>query len=563
MNSELILKMTFNVIGGLGIFLLGMKSMSEGLQTIAGDRLRKLIGMVTNNRFLATGVGTLVTCVIQSSSITTVLVVGFVNGGLMTLRQAIGVIMGANIGTTITGWILVLNIGKYGLPMLGAAAFLYLFSKNEKSRYLGMTIMGIGMVFFGLELMKDGFKPIRSIPEFEEWFHLFSADTYFGVLKCAMVGCILTLIVQSSSATLGITMGLASTGVIQFETAAALVLGENIGTTITAFLASLGTTINARRAAYAHIVFNVLGVLWITALFPVYLIGVRKFLGFEPNAMLLVNGIETFPHVQAGIAFVHTGFNVINTLLFLPLVPFLAKLLLTVIPDKQYTETSHLTHFDGLMLDTPVVAIEQAAKEIVVMGETDRRMIDDLKVLVTSAAQDKELVKRMFQHEEDLDCMQKEIMEFITELLSGGNIPHSVSSKARDQTRLADEFESISDYVTAILKLRLRLSNANITVPEDMQQSITELHAMVSDYYDTVFTAVKVKNESILKEAYPLGDSITHRFRECRTQLLQRLSRSDTKMDPLLSTAFADMLNSYRRVKDHLVNIAEVVAGKK
>jgi phosphate:Na+ symporter len=560
MSNPLMFSIVFSVVGGLGIFLLGMKFMSDGLQTIAGDRLRKLIGMVTNNRIMATGVGTFVTCIIQSSSITTVLVVGFVNSGLMTLRQAIGVIMGANIGTTITGWILVLNVGKYGLPMLGVAAFAFLFSKNEKIRYIGMATMGIGMVFFGLELMKDGFKPIRGIPEFEQWFHMFSADSYFGVLKCAGVGCLLTLIVQSSSATLGVTMGLASTGVIQFETAAALVLGENIGTTITAFLASLGTTTNARRAAYAHIIFNVLGVLWITALFPVYLVGVRKFLGFDPDAVLMVNGVETFPHVQAGIAAVHTGFNVMNTLLFMPLVPMMAKLLLRIVPEKQYSEQTHLTHLDGLMLDSPVMAIEQASKEIGIMAEKNRMMLDHLKTVLATAKPDKELVQKMFLHEEELDIMQKEIMEFLTELLSA-NVPLSVSSEAQNQTRFADEFESLSDYLTTILKLHLRLSNADIVLSDEMQKEILELHDMVSDYFNLVTNAVKVKQDSILLHAYPQGDAITHRFREFRSNLMKRLS--NTKMDPLLSTTFADMLNSYRRVKDHLLNIAEVVGGEK
>ena len=201
------LNLVYIVIGGLGIFLLGMKSMSDGLQAVAGNRLRKMIAAVTSNRFSATGVGATVTMILQSSSITTVMVVGFVNGGFMTLPQAIGVIFGANIGTTITGWILVLKIGKYGLPIAGAAAFGYLFLKNDRWRYIAMAVMGLGMVFLGLELMKDGFGIIKDLPAFEQWFERFSADSYFGVLKCAAVGCVLTFIVQSSSATLGITIG--------------------------------------------------------------------------------------------------------------------------------------------------------------------------------------------------------------------------------------------------------------------------------------------------------------------------------------------------------------------
>ena len=256
----LTIKMIFAVVGGLGIFLLGMKNMSEGTQAVAGDRMRKLINAVTNNRFIACGVGIIVTSLIQSSSVTTVMVVGMVNAELMNLMQAIGVILGADIGTTITGWILVLEIAKYGLPMIGLSAFFFLFSKNEQIRYSAMMILGLGMVFFGLQMMKEGFYPLREMPAFIEWFSRFTPINYFGVLKCCLAGAILTTIVQSSSATLGITIGLASTGIINFETAAALVLGENIGTTITAYLASLGASTNAKRTAIAHILIKVIGV---------------------------------------------------------------------------------------------------------------------------------------------------------------------------------------------------------------------------------------------------------------------------------------------------------------
>ena len=222
MNIEILLQ----VVGGLGIFLLGMKNMSEGMQAISGPKLRQMINMATGNRFMAIGMGTLVTCIVQSSSITTVMVVGLVNISVMNLTQAFGVIMGANIGTTITGWVLVLEIGKWGLPILGIAAFFFLFWKGEKIRYLAMGIMGLGMIFFGLELMKNGFKPLRTDPEFIGWFSKFTTDSYFGVLKCCMAGAVLTALVQSSSATLAITIGLATTGIITYPTAAALVLGE-------------------------------------------------------------------------------------------------------------------------------------------------------------------------------------------------------------------------------------------------------------------------------------------------------------------------------------------------
>jgi len=561
MSSEHIFHLIFNVIGGLGIFLLGMKNMSDGLQTIAGDRLRKLIGLVTNNRLLATGVGTLVTCLIQSSSITTVMTVGFVNSGIMTLQQAIGVIMGANIGTTITGWILVIDVGMYGLPLMGLAAFLYLFVKNEKLRYAGMAAMGIGMIFFGLELMKEGFAPIRDVPDFIAWFHKFSADTYPGVLKCALAGCVVTLIVQSSSATLGITMGLAASGIIPFETAAALVLGENIGTTITAYLASLGTTTNGKRAAYAHITFNVIGVLWITAIFGFYISIIRKFIGHDPNTMVMVNGAETFPYIQAGIAAVHSGFNIINTLLFLPLTHILAYVLIKIVPDKPYKEPPKLTKLSNLMADSPMVGVAQARYEIINMGKHDREMLDKLKIILSDSGEDEDkLIESIFYKEEIMDHIQREITAFLTDVLSG-NVPRSLTEEAQVQLRLADEYETISDYITTLAKLHKRIKNATgVEMPQIMRDELLALHDSVSDYFDMVNRAFSVNNKTIISKAHPQGDAITHKFRDLRGRHLARLS--ENPIDPLLSTTFPDMLMSYRRIKDHILNIAEVMSGE-
>jgi len=568
MNADAILDLIFHVIGGLGIFLLGMRNLSDGLQTIAGEKLRKLIGMATNNRFMATGVGTLVTCVIQSSSVTTVMVVGFVNAGLMTLRQAIGVIMGANIGTTMTGWILAIKIDQYGLPLLGLAVLVYLFSKNEKVRYTAMAVMGLGMVFAGLELMKDGFAPIRDVPEFLAWFQKFPADTYFGVLKCALVGCVLTLIVQSSSATLGITMGLAASGIIHFETAAALVLGENIGTTITAFLASLGTTTNGKRAAYAHITFNVLGVLWITAIFSVYIGIIRKFIGHDPNTVVMVGGVQTYPYIQAGIAAVHSGFNIANTLLFLPFMGVLAAALIKFVPDldKPTHALPQYTKLNKLILDSPMVGIAQSRKEIIFMGQVDREMFDMFKDIVSVKEVNEDSVKKLFEKEERLDGMQMEITSFLTKLLSGvgsagaGVIPRSLSEEAQKQIRLADEFETISDYLTAQLKLYLRIRNAGVTVPDIMLEELLSLHNAVVEYFEQVNRAYGARDILMVAGANVQASEITKKVRDLRGRHLARLA--EIPVDPLLSTTYPDMLVGYRRIKEHILNIAEVMVGK-
>jgi len=560
MEYKMLMKMFFSLIGGLGLFLLGMKYMSEGLQAVAGDRLRSLISLVTSNRFTALGVGVVVTCLVQSSSVTTVMVIGFVNSGLMTLTQAIGVIMGANIGTTITGWILVLAIGKYGLPMLGFSAFVYLFSKNEKSRYIGMAVMGVGMVFFGLELMKNGFKPIRSMPEFSAWFSIFRATSYLGVLKCVMAGCTLTLIVQSSSATLGITMGLASTGVIHFDTAAALVLGENIGTTITAYLASIGTNTNARRASYAHIMFNVVGVLWITSIFQFYIGGVKWFLGFDPGMMVMANKAETYPYIIAGIATVHTGFNIINTAMFIPFVSHMASMLEKLVPEKDYKEPGHLTQLDGRMLETPLIGIEQSRAEILRMGEHVEKMMEMLKEVVTEKSFKGDIIKKIFHREEILDIFQKEIATFLTSFLSA-TIPHSLAEEGRQQLRMADEYESVSDYVTSILKLHMRLKKANLQLPESDQTGIMKLHDEIFEYIILINKACVARHKEIISKAYPQGEGITYKVRELRKKHLKELSES--KKSPLVTMLYSDILSNYRRIKDHMLNIAESLAGDK
>jgi len=560
MNHDVFLNMIFYVIGGIGIFLLGMRNLSDGLQTIAGNRLRKMIGMATPNRFMAVGLGTFVTCIIQSSTVCTVMTVGFVNAGLMTLHQAIGIIMGANIGTTLTGWMLAISIDKYGLPLMGIAIFVYLFSKNEKVKYTAMVLMGIGMVFAGLDMMKSGFKPIRDIPEYIAWFQKFSADTYFGVLKCVLVGCLVTVIVQSSTATIGITMGLAATGVIPFETAAALVIGENLGTTFTAYLAAIGTTTNGKRAAFAHITFNIIGVLWITSVFILYLKLIRIIIGHDPNTILMVNDAVTYPYMLPAIAAVHTVFNVLNVMFFLPFTRIWSKALERVVKDKPVQAPVKHTKLDKHMLDSPMVSIGQARKEIVSMGKVNRDMFDMLKTHLSSSDDvDEEGVKQLFKKEDKLDGMQMEITVFLTSLLSG-EVPRSLGEEAQKQIRVADEFETISDYLTAQLKLYLRIRNAGLTIPDAMRDELLSLHDVVADYFILVNRAYSEKDILIIAGANTQGEAITQKIRDLRGGHVARLA--ETQLPPLLCTTFPDMLVGYRRIKEHILNIAEVMVGK-
>jgi phosphate:Na+ symporter len=560
-----IIKLIFEVFGGLGIFLLGMKNMSEGMQAVAGERLRKLIGAVTSNRFLACGVGTAVTSIIQSSSITTVMVVGMVNAGVMTLVQAIGVIMGANIGTTMTAWILTFSLDKYGLPLLGFAALLFVFTKRDRVRFTAMFFVGLGMVFYGLELMKVGFSPIKEMEGFIQWFHRFEPSSYFGVLKCCMVGAVLTAIVQSSSATIGITMALAYSGAIDYQTAAALVLGENIGTTITAFLASLGTSANARRAAYAHILFNLIGVLWITSIFHWYTDGivwfVKTFQHVEGPGVAVYSGTAaTYPYTQAAIAVTHSAFNIINTLFFLPFVGVMARFLNWAVKERKKPAAPRLTYLDIRLFDTPSIGLEQSDKEVVKMGRRVVEMLKQLREIFITGDLSLSKVEPIFQAENDLDIVQKEVVEFIGHIMAG-NITHDTMKTAREQLRMADEFESISDYIATITKLRLKMKDTDEVLSPEAMEEILGLHDLVNHYIVNVTDAVESENAAFLSEAMIKGNAVTKYMKECRNKHLNRVSEG--KATPLKSLIYTDMLTSYRRIKDHAFNIAEVLAGEK
>ena len=564
MTGYLLLDVLLQAIGGLGIFLLGMKYMSEGVQFVAGPRLRKMINLATHNRFMAVGMGTLVTCMVQSSSITTVMVVGFTNIGLMNLMQAFGVIMGANIGTTITGWILVLKIGAYGLPVIGVAAFVHLLSRRDRPRYIALAILGLGMVFFGLELMKNGFQPLSEEKKFIDWFSRFSPDTYFGVLKCTAVGAILTALVQSSSATLGITIGLATAGVIDFPTAAALVLGENIGTTVTAYLASLGASDSARRASYAHILFNLIGVAWITAVFPIYIKLVIAFVGAfqggDPNTMRLVDGVETFPLITAGIAATHSGFNIVNVLIFMALMKPMIWLLYRIVPERAGEESPHLTYFETGLVETPSLGVQQSRKEVLFMVESSTKMLDNLKLVLESSKLESQLEEKIFRREDVLDVTQKEINEFLGSLLAG-SVSHEVMNEGKMQIRLADEYESVSDYIVTILKLTIKLRKDGHALAGPQLEEILDLHDKVANYMEMINEAVERNLPEVIVKARSQGDSITYLMKKYRSNHLERLG--EQKATPFESLAFADILNSYRRIKDHAFNIAEVVAGEK
>ncbi|MCJ7679414.1 MAG: Na/Pi cotransporter family protein [Candidatus Aminicenantes bacterium] len=543
----------FGVGGGLGVFLLGMKHMSDGMQAVAGNRLRSMINSVTNNRLMGCMIGAAVTSLIQSSSVTTVMLVGFVNAGVMTFTQTIGVILGADIGTTITGWILVLPIAKYGLPIFGFSAFFYLFSKKERVRFTAMMLMGLGMVFYGMQLMKLGMDPLKETEHIVEWFARFSPDSLVGLIKCVLVGSVVTAVVQSSSATVGITMALAASGMIDFKTAVALVLGQNIGTTITAFLASLGTSAAARRTAYAHIAIKVSGVSLAILLFNLYFPFVEWMM-----ELIRRNGGEI--SVRAGVALAHTAFNIALVICFLPFTRLLARGLERLFPSRVQEEIPHLTYLDVRMLETPAIGLEQSRQELKFMAESVDKMLERLRLVMTLEKPDEELELKLFQREDLLDDVQKEITEFVARLLSG-NVARDVVRQARMQIRMADEYESISDYIVTILKMNIKLRKNSLKFSSEGRDEMLALHDRVAEFVKIVNEALESEQTDELAKTHVMGNAITHRIKEYREGHMIRLEKEATV--PLTGLVFPDMLNSYRRIKDHAFNIVELLEGEK
>ena len=538
------LDIAFNVLGGLGIFLFGMDSMSSGMQKLAGQRLKKILALLTTNRVVAILMGMFVTMLVQSSSVSTVMTIGFVNASLLTLKQALGVIFGANIGTTITGWILVLNIGKYGLPMVGAGAILYMFLKGEKAKTRALTFMGLGMIFLGLQLMSNGLKPVRSMPEFVRLFSLFSADTYFGVLKVAFIGALITAIVQSSSATLGITITLAVQGLIDYPTAVALVLGENVGTTITAFLATLNANANAKRAAYAHTIINTVGVIWVTAIFPYYLDFLSNFGSPEAN-------------ITMAIATAHTMFNVSNVIIFTPFIGVLADFLTKIVKDDEEKVSDRITHIDELMLKTPSVVVGQTKTEVLNMGKNISEMFNTLKeIYQTNRSITEDEVKKMRKIEDDLDIYQKEITTANFIILNDKNITDNLKLDTKNNLEVCDEYETISDYLMRIINSLKRLQDNNIPLTEEEKNTLSTMNRDTEELFRNINTAYATKNKEMMLRSIEKANTITENYRVAKDKHLINAGCHETPI-ALLTTSYMDTLNYYRRVRDHIYNIIE------
>jgi phosphate:Na+ symporter len=538
----------FGFVGGLGLFLYGMKLMSEGLQKTAGASLKNIIEKFTSNRVIGVLVGTIVTVIIQSSSATTVMVVSFVNAGLMNLFQALSIVLGANIGTTITAQLIAFKITKYALPAIGIGVAMALFSKDAKKRYYGEILLGFGLLFFGLSTMKHAFIPLKEAKEFADLFVYFSVNP----IAAAAAGALLTVIVQSSSATIGITIAMASTGLLDFHAAAALVLGENIGTTITANLAAIGGSRTAKQAAFGHFLFNFIGVAYMLVFLNVLIHFVEV---YTPGAVDFVAADGTKPYIARHVANLHTTFNIINMVIFLPFIHLLAKLCEKIIKSDTIKKPTML-RLDPNMVKTPSIAIAQAKNEVALMSAMPINM---LKLVQSSFTEGSSKLKEVKEIEAKLDVMNHEFSSFLT-LLTQQNISERTSHIINDLTHVIHNLEKIGDHSENIARFKEKMIKKNMAFSEEANKEIDEMLTVVVNFTEEV---IKFYNNpehihTLDTEAEDLIDSMRKNFKKNH---MRRLSEGSCNINS--GIIFVDIINNLEKIGDHVYNIAQVMMYSK
>ena len=534
----------FGIIGGLGLFLFGMKLLSEGLQKVAGHKLRQVLKILTNKPIVGVFVGAVVTAIVQSSSATTVMVVGFINAGLMVLRQAIGVIMGANIGTTITAQIIAFKINHYALPAIGIGFLLWMVGKKKNIKFLGEVILGFGILFLGLTIMKDVLVPLRESENIRAMLTSFSANPLKGVLA----GVLVTVVVQSSSAALGLVMALAATGLINLEGAIYLMLGTNIGTTITAQLASIGGNISARRAAMVHTIFNVIGAGYI-------LIFVNKGL-YIKFVDFITPGSVLEGNLLRHIANAHTIFNIINTIIFLPFIGLLEKAAKFIVPgevDEAHAEPKFL---EKHLLHTPSLALDQTTKEIIRMTEFGQYALRDAMNGFFNKSI-KQLAK-VVKEEDAIDNLQRETTQYLVEL-SQRTLTKEESEELPVLLHSVNDIERVGDHAENLMELGERALDEKLPFSPEAIQELKLMYGEVNGMINQVIKALKTGAAEDAKKALEREDLINKYQMEFRQKHIERLSSG--KCFVLSGVIFLDMVNNLEKIGDHLTDVAQAIMG--
>jgi len=534
------LELIFGLIGGLGLFLFGMKTMSEGLKKVASDRLRNILHLFTKNRLIAVFVGAAVTALIQSSSGTTVMVIGFVNAGLLTLRQAIGVVMGANIGTTFTAWLVsiaVFKITVLALPTIGIGFVLNALGWSKKAKHWGQFLLGFGLLFLGLSIMKEAFSPIEDSQAVDKFFVNFSQYPILGVL----VGAVVTMLLQSSSATIATVQVLAFKGLIGFDAAIPLILGQNIGTTITAQIASIGTGTASRQTARAHAIFNVVGVCYILPF---------VYLGLYSKAIeAIVPGEMTLKNIMVYIAVAHSAFNIFNTIVFLPLIGMLEKIAIKS-TGKAKVEIAP-SYLEKHLLATPSVAISQAIKEMVQMARLGKEALND--AMAGFLKDDVKVLAQVAKKEDIIDNFQEAITEYLVDI-SEQNLEEREANKLPALLHSVNDLERIGDHAENLVELAERKIEEKLSFSEEAISHLRRMLNETNQMLTQVVLAMEKDSEEEARLALKHDEILDELQMQLRESHIQRLQQGECQV--LSGIVFLDCVNNLEKIGDHLKNIS-------
>ena len=552
---------SLKLLGALGLLIFGMKMMSEALQKMAGPQLRHILGRMTTNRLTGMLTGTVVTCAVQSSSATTVMTVSFVSAGLLTLSQAISVIMGANIGTTLTAWIMSLGYNVDLTNVVFPAFFLgMVLIYRKRHRYVGAFLFGIAFMFLSLVMLSSAGKEmdLEHNEAVVRFFASFDTNSHLTILAFLTIGTLITCIVQSSAAVMAITILLCSTGVLPIYLGIALVMGENIGTTATANLAALGANTQARRAALAHLLFNVFGVIWVLCVFYPFVDLVCSLVGYNPST---AGQTERLPVV---LAMFHTCFNVTNTALLIGLIPQMERMVCWLLPEKPEPEQEELRlkYLEGNLMHTPEIAVLQAQKETAHFAQQVQDMFS--KVIQLFDEKDTSAFSHLFsqiQNQEDLtDRMELGIARFL-EQVSENHLSDETKVKVRQMLREVGELESIGDacYNLARTMNRQRESAKDIT-PRQHQQ-LTAMMTLCDDaltQMNTVMTGHRYEHD--IRETYRIENDINQMRQRLKNENIRAIGAHD--YDYASGTIFTDLINECEKLGDYVVNVVQARFGK-
>jgi len=547
------------LLGSLGIFLFGMKLMSESLQKVAGERLRSILAAMTSNRVKGIFTGFLITTIIQSSSATTVMIVSFVNAGLISLSESVGVIMGANIGTTVTAWLISIlgfkvSMSEIAIPVIGIG-FPLLFSKNTKRKNWGELIIGFSLLFIGLHYLKDSVPDINNNPEVLTFLKDYTDLGFLSLLIFLFVGTLLTVIIQSSSATMALTLVLCFNGLISFEMAAAMVLGENIGTTITANLAALVANTSAKRAARAHFIFNTFGVIWILAVFYPVIKLINWFMIKEGNVSPLTDSAS----IPIALSIFHTFFNIANVFLLAWFTPFIVKVVIKLVPDKEADEEFRLKYINTGMLSTSELSILQASKEISVYAERITKMFDFIKHLFDTIKNKKfeKTYSKIEKYEEISDRMEVEIADYLAKI-SESELSVSGSRRIRAMFELIDDIESIGDSCYNLAKAMNRKREGKIKFPDDITQNIKEMFKLIIEALNEMNKNLSSDygNTNIEK-----AQSIETKINKFRNQLREDhiINIKNKKYKYKAGVIYNELFSGSEKLGDYIINVSETI----